>query len=611
MALLQTALRTLLAPALALGAALLTSCAGHRAVPLGAVDAVRADTVAVVHDSLSYEEQQRYDAYYLEAVCQRLQGNYTAAYCLLVFALRCHPNAPEAIYELGLLCYNVDGLAGREYKPMGEACLRKAIALAPDNVDFKERLAMELIKQQRYDEAVPLYQEIVTAAPTVQRLDILVRLQGATHQPAAAIETLNRLEKLEGKSEESSVEKFNLYVQLGDNEHAYAAIEDLCAEYPADLRYRVLLGDLYQQNGYNEMALAIYRDVLTAEPDNSYGQLSLLAYYHEAGEDSLYRRQVREVVLNSRIDTETRVEAMRGFVLEEIKGDDDSIAVLDFFREALEQPQDSRAMAELCAQYMMAKEMPAEQMEPVMEKMLAVEPDYDEARLTLLQILLKKEDYKRLATLCHEGHLYSPSTLAYYYYEGVAHLMNDENAAAVEAFREGTDYIADLSDPDDTDQRVAAELYVALGDVYHAMGQQQETYAAYEKALSYDANHLTCLNNYAYYLCLEKKRLGEAAAMSRRTIEAEPDNATYLDTYASILLEQQKYAQARLYIDRALQQLDDDTDAAVILTHAGDIYYYCHRPSDALKFWIRALAQTSPSDESYALLKLRVKRRRP
>ena len=32
----------------------------------------------------------------------------------------------------------------------------------------------------------------------------------------------------------------------------------------------MLLGDMYDQNGHHEMALDIYRDVLTAEPNNSY-----------------------------------------------------------------------------------------------------------------------------------------------------------------------------------------------------------------------------------------------------------------------------------------------------------------------------------------------------
>ena len=41
--------------------------------------------------------------------------------------------------------------------------------------------------------------------------------------------------------------------------------------------------------------------------------------------------------------------------------------------------------------------------------------------------------------------------------------------------------------------------------------------------------------------------------MSYKTVKAEPDNATYLDTYAWILFEKGNYAEARLYIDDAMK----------------------------------------------------------
>lgn len=115
------------------------------------------------------------------------------------------------------------------------------------------------------------------------------------------------------------MEKFQTYLAMKDDEHAYQAIEDLCAEYPYDLRYRVLLGDLYDQHGYHEQALDIYRDVLTAEPDNSYAQISLLAYYKAAGADSLYLDLLNRVVLNPRTQSGARLEAMRGFAVDNVR----------------------------------------------------------------------------------------------------------------------------------------------------------------------------------------------------------------------------------------------------------------------------------------------------
>lgn len=61
------------------------------------------------------------------------------------------------------------------------------------------------------------------------------------------------------------------------------------------------------------------------------------------------------------------------------------------------------------------------------------------------------------------------------------------------------------------------------------------------------------LNNYAYYLSEKGVDLHKAESMSYKTIKAEPNNGTYLDTYAWILFMEERYADAKTYIDQALK----------------------------------------------------------
>lgn len=104
-----------------------------------------------------------------------------------------------------------------------------------------------------------------------------------------------------------------------------------------------------------------------------------------------------------------------------------------------------------------------------------------------------------------------------------------------------------------------------IGDTYHQLGQDKNAYKAYERALKADPNYLPVLNNYAYYLSLQKKKLKKAAAMSKITVEKDPDNATYLDTYGWILFLQGKAQQAKPYFKHAM--LYGGRDSAVILEH--------------------------------------------
>jgi Tfp pilus assembly protein PilF len=92
--------------------------------------------------------------------------------------------------------------------------------------------------------------------------------------------------------------------------------------------------------------------------------------------------------------------------------------------------------------------------------------------------------------------------------------------------------------------------------------------------------------------------LDTAEAMSFKTVKAEPKNATYLDTYAWILLMQKRYSEAKIYIDQALQNMGD-ADAPgneVIIEHAGDIYALNKEMEQALSFW-RDAQQKKPEDQ--------------
>ena len=79
--------------------------------------------------------------------------------------------------------------------------------------------------------------------------------------------------------------------------------------------------------------------------------------------------------------------------------------------------------------------------------------------------------------------------------------------------------------------------------------------------------------------------------MSKQTIEAEPSNKTYLDTYAWVLFKMGRYGEAKLYIDRVLtgDYLLDESVSAGVIEHAGDIYACLGDLESALHYWNLAL----------------------
>lgn len=104
-----------------------------------------------------------------------------------------------------------------------------------------------------------------------------------------------------------------------------------------------------------------------------------------------------------------------------------------------------------------------------------------------------------------------------------------------------------------------------LGDCLHEKGDVRGAYSAYDKALKIDSEYIPVLNNYAYFLCLQKKKLKAALKMSRITIEKQPDNPTYLDTYAWILHLMGRDTEAKPYFKHAL--LYGGKDNSELLSH--------------------------------------------
>ncbi len=127
------------------------------------------------------------------------------------------------------------------------------------------------------------------------------------------------------------------------------------------------------------------------------------------------------------------------------------------------------------------------------------------------------------------------------------------------------DVLADLGRAQGDPSHIAEALAIK-GDVqYQELGDKKLAYATYEETLAVDPDRTSVLNNYAYYLSLERKKLRKALKMSRRTVELEPDNSTYLDTYGWILYLLHRPKEAKPYFKHAM--LYGGKDSAVVLEH--------------------------------------------
>ena len=545
--------------------------------------------------AVDYNTSQKYKYFYAESITQLQKGNYDAAFDLLKHCIELNPYAAEAYYGLTPL-----------YAEMGMDTLalenmEKAVSLRPDNVTYQERLAQTYLGTKQWDKAINTYERIMSYSPTrTDVLGILIQLYGQNKDYDNIIRCLDRVENIEGASEQTALSKMHIYSLKGEKDKELQVLEDLVKKHPNDMNYRVMKGNWLIQNGMHEEAFEEYQFALRQDPKHVAARLSLLDYYRTLDKDSLANALQEDILESPEIPTNDKVMLVRKVVAENEQNGADSTQILDLFHRVLSKPQHSADMTAMYAAYLQMKNFPQDSINTVYYQALKIEPDNASVRLALIQSLWKEQNFDEIIRLSKEATQYNPDEMAFYYFLGVCYFQKGNNDASLDALRRGVSQINSKSN-----KEFVSDFYAIMGDILHEKGKSTEAYAAYDSCLQWKPNNISCLNNYAYFLSEEDKDLDKAERMSKKTIDEEPENPTYLDTYAWILFKQQHYEETQKYIDKVLE-LSPSPDAT-LLEHAGDIYSKTGNTKEAVAFWKKALEGKSKNAK---LIRKKIKQRK-
>ena len=597
-----------IAAAIILAAIILAGCAAQRQ-RTKATTATTTAGAAATAATRRHTVSPIYRYLYTEATRQKLMGSHSAAIDLLEHCAATDPEAPEAIYDLALYrrALRQDSVA--------LTLLHRAAALDPTATQYVEALASYYIDAGQEDSALAYVERLATLQP--RRTDVLSRLvglYGAAGRTADAIRTLDRIETLEGKMPQVSLRKFQLYKAMDRSQEAYAELEALCREYPHELNYRISIANELIDDGRTEEALRIFDEVRRQDPTNATLTMSTMLYLRKSGQDSLFHAMRDSLLYDARTPADIRANLLRDNINEILQTDTTAEArrrVEHIFDSIGTATTNDTRLLELRIGYIMAYDKDNDSAYvATLERMVEVEPANRDALFALILAYGQKQDYTRLEAVCRRGVVNMPEELVCHYYLGMALYQQDKHEEALRAFLAGIVQKNDESRPD-----MVANLFSLVGDLYHELGRHDETYAAYDSCLAYQDDNAMCLNNYAYFLSLDGSDLDRAEEMSYRSLRIDPDNKTYLDTYAWILFMKERYAEAQQYIDRVCPP--DSTDSCllasadisgVVLEHAGDIAAHTGNMQQAMRFW--RLAQQAGGEGLSATLprKLRLKR---
>lgn len=530
--------------------------------------------------------QSRLDYFLTEAAKSSMQGQWSKAADLYTHCLEIDSCSPEALFQLGRLqLYLRRDSLGLEY-------IYKAVELDPKNTYYMEPLAAILLRQGCEEEALPLLERI--SELETKRSDVLshlANLYSKGDRLEEAIQTYDRLELLEGKIAQLSMQKFSLYMQLGDSVKAFGELQSLCDEYPAEMSYCVEMGYCYQQIGDYDTAMDIYNEVKAIEPTNVDLQMALLDLYLMQGMDSLYEATRDSILYAPDTDTGKRIVLIQQMIQRMSPDSVDTERIIERFEKVVALDSADVEMLTMYASFLNYRERPETEIQRLMTRVLSVEPDNEMATQWLLQYYAGNRDFSSLEEICRRGANYYPQELLYSYFLGMMLIERSDYVEALGVLDRGL-----RQRSEDTRLALLSEVFTLKGDVYYKLDRHEEAFLEYDSALVYNRDNVLCLNNYAYFLSLKNQDMDKAEEMSYRSIKAEPNNKTYLDTYAWILFMQEKYEEAQQYMDKVVPRestekflLTDEYTSSVILEHAGDIAWMNGEQERAIYLWRLAL----------------------
>ena len=321
---------------------------------------------------------------------------------------------------------------------------------------------------------------------------------------------------------------------------------------PDNYWYRRLLAMNYLRQNRQSDAIEQYEEISRRFPGRTDVLITLAGLYDDAGD---YEKELRALERYGRLED----------VADELK----------FQRFAC-----YLQMGELDSAYY-ESDSPAQ----VIELLMNTTRDMIEKAETNLDKLRCRSLLDVAMSFCDVVSTHEPELVQAYSQKSIAYFWMGQNNEAMNMLSKGLKQVK-------TD-RDRALLHNLRGDYYHTLGDTPRMYADYDSTLMYDPDNISVLNNYAYYLSVEGRDLERALKMSARTLDEEPLNATFLDTYAWILFKMKRYNEALGYMEKALRYLE--TDNPEIYEHYGDVLFMCGEKEKALENWHKAVQMNSSS----------------
>ena len=525
---------------------------------------------------LDETSRRKFDYFFYEAVNAKTLGKYAESFDLLQHCYSMDSTNASVLIELGAYYSSL------EEKNKALDFFRRAVKQDPANYYYNMILAGLSKELDLKKEVIEIYNYLLKTYPEKVELYFeLANVYGDNGELDKAIQSLDSLQKYTGVSDAITLNKFRLYNMMDKKDRAFEEIQSVIDKNPDNIRYKLLMGDLYLQDNQADKVLDYYQQAKQIAPDEPSLILSMVNYYEKTNNKPAAVEELQKAITSSKMEVETKLQLLARYIALLRQSQQDIKTANPLFQSMFEQHPNNTRINMMYGDVLLLQEDKKGAMEQfeIYTKDNPADPAGYEQMLRI--VLPDTQALEKVVEITLTGIEHIPTAPQFYFYLGLAKFQQKKYGEALSIYEQG------LTNAEFQSPVIESDFYGQIGDIHHFLKNNNIAFENYEKALKLNPQNLPVLNNYSYYLSLERKSLDKAEQMSGITIKAEPTNPTYLDTYGWILFEQGAYTMAKIYIEKAIEYGKEDLTAEV-LEHYGDVLAVTGEKEKAVEQWKKA-----------------------
>ncbi len=499
----------------------------------------------------------------------------------------------------------------------------KSDEFMPDQPAVSYKIAETLVRSNQAQKALP-YAEKAALADTENKYYALMvaEIYSNLKQPLKAAEILDRLTSDSEKNQQYNLDLASIYLQAGEFDKALvvldraeeyygireqftvqkqriylrknnlqAAIEEgqkLVDAFPGNPNYVLNLVEILYNNAKIDQAITLVEGEIAKYPNQPELQMAAYTLYKEKGQIQKANQFLLSGMGSPDLDPEVKARTFQS-ILSEIKTAERDEMLDQLEKLMLENSSENALVLESIG---LRKEKENQLPEALLfyKKSLQISPNNAPLiEKVVLNSFGENANLGELETFTQMGVDEFPQAAEFWFYDGIVKSGLKKDSLAVSALTKSIQLNTAKN------RQLDQVAFGALGSSFYNLGQKDSSFHYFEKALELNPDDEQTLNNYAYFLSLEKKNLDKAKKMAEKVVNKHPKNATYLDTLAWILFQMGNHREAHRYMSEAIEQ--EESPSGTLMEHFGDILYHLGKTQDAMEWWKKAQKTDEKSDK--------------